>query len=82
MFKIPFSGNPEVTDLVQVRSLERLEDFPKHIPNRIVSPTLLKGPPPPHPRPNHTKYALCSTRGWEKENKYFISYRSVKSEFV
>ena len=42
MFKIPFSGNPEVTDLVQVRGLERLEDFPKHIPKRIMSATLLK----------------------------------------
>ena len=69
MFKIPFSGNPEIIDFVQVRSLEKLEDFPKHIPNRIMSAILLKESPL-HLRPNHTKDTFYSTKGWRKERKY------------
>ena len=64
MFKIPFSGNSKVIGIVQVIGLQRLEDFLKHIPNRIMSATFLIGSPI-HPRPNHTKDALYSTSGWE-----------------
>jgi hypothetical protein len=71
MFKIPFSGNSKVIDLVQVTGLQRLVDFTNHIPNRIMSPV--------HSRPNHTKDALYSTGAWGKESKYFASFRSVKS---
>ena len=81
MLKIPFSGNSKVIDLVQVIALQRLVDFPKHIPNRIMSATLLKGSPL-HPRPNYTKDALYSTSGWGKESKYFATFTPVKSEFV
>ena len=79
--KIPFSGNLDNIDLVQAKGLERLEDFPKHMPNWIMSTTLLKGSPF-YSRPNHTKGALYSTRGWGKESKYFTSFRSVYLEFV
>jgi hypothetical protein len=34
--KIPFSGNQELIDPVQVRGVERLEELPKHMPNRIT----------------------------------------------
>ena len=74
MFKIPFSGNSKVIDLWRVIGLQRVEDFPKHIPKKVMSATLLKGSPL-HPRPNHTKDALYSTSGWSKESKYFTSFR-------
>ena len=81
MFKIPFSSNWKVIDLVQVIGLQRLVDLTKHIPNRIMSTALLKGSPL-HPRPNHTKDALFSTSESDKESKSFASFRSVKYEFV
>ena len=77
MFKIPFSGVREVNDLVQFRGLEMFEDFPEHIPNRIMLATLLKRSPL-QPRPNHTKDALYSTRGWGKKSKYYTSCRRRK----
>ena len=77
MFKIPFSGNSKVNDLVQVIGLQGLVDFTKHIIIRIMSAILLKGSPV-HPRPNHTKDALYYTSVWGKESKYFASFRSVK----
>ena len=43
--KIPFSGNLEVIDPVQVNGVERLENLPKHMPNRIAI----------HPKPNPTE---------------------------
>ena len=64
--KIPFSGNPEVIGPVQVRGLERLEDFPKHMPNRIMSTTLLKGSFL-HLRPNHTKMHCILQEDGEKK---------------
>ena len=68
--KITFSSNSGVIDIVQVRGLERLENFPKHMPNRIMLPTLLKASPF-HPRPNHAKDALDSPRGWGKRKQIF-----------
>ena len=79
MFTIPFSDNSEVIDLVQVIGFEKLEDFPKHIPKRIMSALYWKGP---LFTPNHTKDALYSTNEWGKVSKYFTSFRSLKSEFV
>ena len=75
MLKIPFSGYSKII------GLQKYVHFTKHIPNRIMFATLLKGSPF-HPRPNHTKDALYSTSGWGKESEYYASFWSVKSEFV
>ena len=51
MFKIPFSGNSKVIDLLQVKNFTKVG---RHIPKRIMSATNWKGSLL-HPRAKHTK---------------------------
>ena len=44
MFKIPFSSNTKVIDLVQVTGLRDFVDITKKIPNRIMSASPLFTP--------------------------------------
>ena len=77
--KITFSSNSGVIDIVQVRGLERLEDFPKHMPNRIMSATLLKGSSL-HPRPNHPKDFFFSPSSCKIQLIFCMVWPAVKRE--
>ena len=71
MFKIPFSGNSKVIDLLQVTNLPRLEDIRKHISKGIMSAT------------NQTKQKMHCIEQVDGEKKsIFTNFKSLKSGFM
>ena len=78
VYSCPFSDNSKVIDLVRVYKVYKI--FPKHSNGDYVWCFVGKIPSPPQAK--HTKDALYSTCGWDKRNKYFTSFKSVKSEFL